>query len=75
MLLTSTEYYDGFHLFNPKIKDKNHVFLDFNVKDGKLVYYSGFSWSESKQFKDHSGWEAHLKKFATKIDNPIQIKY
>ena len=75
VLLTSTEYYDGFHVFNPKLKDKNHVFLDFNVREGKLVYYSGFNWSESKQFKDHSGWEAHLKKFATKIDNPIQIKY
>jgi len=75
VLLTSSKYYDGFHVYNPKIKDKNHVFLDFKLKEGKLVYYSGFHWSESKQFKDHSSWEAHLNRLAVKIDNPIQIKY
>ena len=75
VLLTSSQYYDGFHIFNPKIKDKNHVFLDFKLKEGKLVYYTGFHWSESKQFKDHLSWEAHLNQFAVKIDNPIQIKY
>ena len=75
VLLTSSKYYDGFHVYHPKIKDKNHVFLDFKLKESKLVYYSGFHWSESKQFKDHSSWEAHLNQFAAKIDNPIQIKY
>ena len=75
VLITSSDYYDGFHIYEPNIKDQNHVFLDFNVVDGKLVYYLGFNWSESKQFESHSAWEEHLNKMAIKIDNPIKIKY
>ena len=74
-LLTPKRHYDGYHIHNPGIKDNNHVFLDLNILEGSLVYYTGFYWSESNQFADHADWEAYLNDLAIKIENPIQITY
>lgn len=73
VILTPLKHFKSQHLYNPQIKDQNHVFLDLKVLDQSLVYYVGFYWSESKQFADHQAWEAHLDDLAIKIENPIQI--
>jgi hypothetical protein len=73
VILSPKKYFKSQHIFNPQIKDQNHVFLDLKVLNQSLVYYVGFYWSESNQFLDHQAWEANLEDLAIKIENPIQF--
>tara|TARA_B100001057_G_scaffold497583_1_gene602112 strand:- start:860 stop:2026 length:1167 start_codon:yes stop_codon:yes gene_type:complete len=73
VILTPQKHFKSQHLYNPQIKDQNHVFLDLKILNQLLVYYVGFYWSESKQFADHQAWEKHLDDLAMKIENPIQL--
>ena len=73
VILTPQKHFKSQHLYNPQIKDQNHVFLDLKILNQSLVYYVGFYWSESNQFADHEAWEAHLDDLAIKIENPIQL--
>ena len=74
-ILSPSKHFEGSHVYNPQIKDQNHVFLDLKILNQSLVYYVGFNWSESKQFADHDAWEKHLNDLAKKIENPIQINF
>ena len=74
-ILSPSKHFEGSHVYNPQIKDQNHVFLDLKILNQSLVYYVGFNWSESKQFSDHDAWEKHLNDLAKKIENPIQINF
>ena len=73
VILTPQKHFKSQHLYNPQIKDQNHVFLDLKILNQLLVYYVGFYWSESKQFADHQAWEKYLDDLAIKIENPIQL--
>lgn len=73
VILTPQKHFKSQHIYNPQIKDQNHVFLDLKILNQSLVYYVGFYWSESNQFPDHEAWEAHLDHLAIKIENPIQL--
>ena len=73
VILTPQKHFKSQHLYNPQIKDQNHVFLDLKTLNQLLVYYVGFYWSESKQFADHQAWEKYLDDLAIKIENPIQL--
>ena len=73
VILTPQKHFKSQHIYNPQIKDQNHVFLDLKILNQSLVYYVGFYWSESKQFADHQAWEKHLDDLAIKIENPIQL--
>ena len=73
VILTPQKHFKSQHIYNPQIKDQNHVFLDLKILNQSLVYYVGFYWSESNQFADHEAWEAHLDHLAIKIENPIQL--
>ena len=73
VILSPQKHFKSQHIFNPQIKDQNHVFLDLKVLNQSLVYYVGFYWSESNQFADHQAWEANLEDLAIKIENPIQF--
>jgi len=72
-ILSPSKYFEGSHVYNPKIKDQNHIFLDLKIINQSLVYYVGFNWSESNQFADHDAWEKHLNDLAIKIENPIIV--
>ena len=74
-LVTQTKYAIGNHTSITGKPDADHVFIDLKVIDGQTIYYSGFHWSESKQFKDNMEWKSYLEDFTNKLDNPIQIKY
>ena len=73
VILTPQKHFKSQHIYNPQIKDQNHLFLDLKILNQSLVYYVGFYWSESNQFADHEAWEAHLDDLAIKIENPIQL--
>ena len=74
-LVSQTKYALGNHTSITGKPDADHFFIDLKVIDGQTIYYSGFHWSESKQFKDNMVWKSYLEDFTNKLDNPIQIKY
>ena len=73
VIMTPLKHYDGYHIYNPGIKDQNHVFLDFKILNETLTYYVGFYWSMSNQFSGHEAWDQYLNDLAMKIANPITV--
>ena len=73
VIMTPLKHYDGYHIYNPGIKDQNHVFLDFKILNETLTYYVGFYWSMSNQFSGHEAWDQYLNDLAMKIENPITV--
>ena len=73
-IVMDPKYYAGYTRIDSEVKDQSNILLHMNVIDGKVEYYAGFAWSESKQFTGKEDWESYLKDFATKIQNPIQVE-
>ncbi len=73
-IVIDPKYYAGYTRVDSEIKDHSIVLLHLKVIDGKVEYYAGFAWSESKQFSSKEEWEAYLVAFTKKIQNPLQVK-
>ncbi len=73
-IVIDPKYYAGYTRVDSKVKDHSIVLLHLKVIDGKVEYYAGFDWSESKQFANKAEWEAYLKDFAERIKNPLVVK-
>ncbi|MEO9513489.1 MAG: DUF4861 family protein [Flavobacteriaceae bacterium] len=63
----------GFEKYETSTKDLSNLYTHLNTNNGKIVYYSGFSWKESEQFTTKSEWNAYLSNFAKKLNNPLKI--
>jgi hypothetical protein len=60
-------------LFVTTLKDQSHLFAQIKVNKQIGMYYAGFGWKKSKQFKTKVAWENYLNDFSLKINNPITI--
>jgi hypothetical protein len=54
-------------------RDLSHAYANLNVENNKLVYYAGFGWKKSDQFKSQKEWEAYLNDFVLKMRTPIKV--
>ena len=73
--IVASSYYDsGYEKYDVEEKDLSNVYVHLNVKNNKVIYYAGFTWSKSNQFKDKYAWELYLSSFAKKIDNPLHVR-
>lgn len=54
--------------------DLSNLYAQLKVNDDKIVYYAGFGWKKSGQFKTKSVWNQYLGSFALKINNPLEVK-
>ncbi|WP_420582294.1 DUF4861 family protein [Reichenbachiella sp.] len=72
-IVAAPGFFLGSEVVNTELKDLSHIYLNLDVKDGKSVYYTGFSWKESNQFEDQGEWETYLSRFAQQLDNPLEI--
>ncbi|WP_026464240.1 DUF4861 domain-containing protein [Adhaeribacter aquaticus] len=57
-----------------KAKEQSHLLVMSNVKNKKVVYYAGFAWVKSAQFKTKEEWDQYLANFAKRIVSPLEIK-
>jgi hypothetical protein len=55
-----------------KVDQSNH-FANLNVINGKVIYYAGFGWKKSNQFKTQKEWENYLEDFSKKINTPLEV--
>jgi hypothetical protein len=55
-------------------KDLCNLYVNLNVTDNKVVYYTGFGWKKQGEFTTKETWENYLGQYATKINNPLIVK-
>ena len=63
----------GFETYDTNQKDLSNAYAHLKVKNNEVVYYSGFTWSESNQFKNQQEWEAYLDMFSKQINTPLEV--
>ena len=72
-IVAPSYYYAGNEKYDVDVPDLSNAYVHLNVKNNKVVYYAGFAWSKSGQFKDKYEWERYLSSFARKIETPLQV--
>ncbi|MEW2923123.1 DUF4861 family protein [Muricauda sp. ANG21] len=67
-------YYEGYEIYETKETDLSNVYGHLKVIDNRVVYYAGFGWKESGQFKIRNDWENYLSAFVEKISTPLVVE-
>ncbi len=73
-IVAHPDYYMSVSEIKSDVKDESHALMNLKVKDGKVVFYSGFYWSGSEQFNNNKSWEKYLDYFAITIKEPLTVK-
>ena len=73
-LVTTDAYFINSKEYITSKKDESNLYMNLRVVDHKVVYYAGFGWKKSNQFKNKQEWESYLKAFSEKINSPLLIK-
>ncbi|TWO32092.1 DUF4861 domain-containing protein [Seonamhaeicola sediminis] len=73
-IVTTPAYFLGTEKYETEQKDLSNAFMHLKVISNKVVYYAGFTWSKSNQFKNQNGWEQYLHDFAKKLNTPLEVK-
>ena len=55
-------------------KDLCNLYVNLNVIENKVVYYTGFGWKKQGEFTTKEAWENYLTNYASKINNPLIVK-
>jgi hypothetical protein len=55
-------------------KDLCNLYVNLNVIENKVIYYTGFGWKKQGEFTTKEAWENYLGQYATKINNPLVVK-
>ena len=73
-IVASPVYFIESEKYDTEAKDLSHVFSHLKVINGKTIYYAGFAWQKTGQFKNQNEWQEYLRAFAKKIEYPLQIQ-
>lgn len=65
--------FKSYTTYNTDVPDLSNAYAELDVKDNKVVYYAGFGWLKSKQFKNQQDWENYLNKFSQQINTPLEV--
>ncbi|MDP2527100.1 DUF4861 domain-containing protein [Maribacter dokdonensis] len=63
----------GHEHFLTNKKDESNLFAHIEVIDNKVVYYAGFGWKKSNQFKSQKEWNGYLNMFAERLKKPLKV--
>lgn len=74
-IVAPSYYFAGYETYDVEQPDLSNAYMHLNVKNNKVVYYAGFAWSKSGQFKNKYEWELYLSSYAKKINHPLQISF
>jgi len=73
-IIAGTPYFSSVETFDSEVKDLSNAYAHLNVVANKVIYYAGFNWKKSEQFKDNEAWETYLELVALKINNPLVVE-
>lgn len=65
--------YLGYETVESDETDKSNVYIHLKVTNGKAVYYAGFTWDKSAQFKNRNEWHSYLTKFSQCLAQPLTV--
>lgn len=72
-IVASPNSFIGFEKYDTEQKDASNAYAHLKVENGNIVYYAGFGWKESGQFKNKLEWENYLNDFSDKLETPLII--
>lgn len=73
-LVIPKKYYNGYEKYESEEMDLSNVYGHLKVIDNRAIYYAGFGWKESGQFKTREEWENYLTRFAEKTGSPLIVE-
>ncbi|QNF32261.1 DUF4861 domain-containing protein [Adhaeribacter swui] len=56
-----------------KAKDHSQLLVITKPQKNTIVYYAGFGWTKSENFKNQAEWDAYLQTFAQCKASPLQL--
>ena len=74
-IVTTPKYYVDSETYLSNTKDLSNAYMHLKVLNNKTVYFAGFTWLKSNQFKNQKAWEAYLTDFAVKLRTPLKLKH
>ncbi len=72
-VIASPNTYISTNVYDVEQKDLSNVYTKIKVVNNKAVYYPGFFWKKSKQFKNNADWEKYLTQFSARLKSPLSI--
>lgn len=72
-IVTEKKYFMNSDKYVTDKRDLSNAYANLNVINNKVIYYAGFGWKKSGQFKNNLEWEGYLNKSSLKINNPLLI--
>jgi hypothetical protein len=73
-IIADKNTFKSFEKYDTEIKDLSAGYAHLDVNENKVVYYAGFGWLKSKQFKSKQAWESYLNTFSQQINNPLEVR-
>ncbi|MEN8825394.1 MAG: DUF4861 family protein [Wenyingzhuangia sp.] len=64
----------GYENYQTDKKDESNMYVHLEIKNEKVVYYTGFGWKKSGQFTSKIEWENYLDQFSEKLKNPLEVR-
>ena len=62
----------GYEKYDVHEKDLSNAYAHLKIEDNNVIYFAGFGWKESGQFKNKQDWENYLSLFSEKLNNPLE---
>lgn len=72
-IIASKNTFKDFEKYDSAAKDLSNAYAHLNVNDNKVIYYAGFGWKKSNQFKTKQAWENYLNSFSKQINHPLEV--
>lgn len=72
-IITAPNTFIGFEKYETQAKDLSNAYAHLKVENNKVLYYAGFGWGKSGQFKTQQEWEQYLMVMAEKIKVPLIV--
>ncbi|MFB6319401.1 DUF4861 family protein [Saccharicrinis sp. FJH54] len=72
-VVVDPKYVTGYEEYIVNQPEKSHLLVHLKPIDGKIIYYSGFFWKESRQFASTQAWKDYLNDFAVQVTKPLEV--
>ncbi|MCC9135115.1 DUF4861 domain-containing protein [Pontibacter silvestris] len=74
-IVVEPEVVQEFRDHRVEAKDESHLYVITKPGNNRLVYYAGFGWDKSGQFKSLAEWDAYLASFAKRVASPLEVTF
>ncbi len=74
-VVVAPELIQTYRDYRVKTRDQSHLYVVTRPKGEYLVYYAGFGWERSGQFKSVEEWDRYLSDFAKRVASPLEVTF